>query len=158
MKDGKIVTKSSPDLIEKGIGTVYMTIGATTPGHDSLGTSNAEKMVNIVTPDTAQPVYTIVEIKGNDLILTTKQINGLVVDSFTIKGEALVEEEATDTTATDNDVTDADASDAPATDAPATDAPASPSNGCGSTVGVTSIALVALLGSCAIFATKKKED
>lgn len=152
MKDGKIVTKSSPDVIEKGIGTVYMTIGATTTGHDSLGTSNVEKMVNIVTPDSTQPVYTLVEIKGNDLILTTKQINGLVVDTFTIKGEALPEGETTETG------DDTPATDVPVTENDTTDTPAAEDKGCGAAVSAYSLAVVALIGTCTVFVTKKKED
>ena len=88
IKNGEIVTKANPDVIEKGSGTVYMTIGATTPSHDNIiGKTIVEEMATAITPDNTQSTYTVVSIEGNDLVLTTKQVNGLVLDSFVIEGE-----------------------------------------------------------------------
>ncbi len=99
MKDGEIVTKTSPDLIQQGTGTVYTTIGSTTLNHDSMGANTVEECVLMVTPDNHQAAYTVVSVENDRLVMTIKQLNGLVVDEFTILA---AEEPATqDTTAGD---------------------------------------------------------
>lgn len=81
MKDGKIVTKSVTDIIEKGIGTVYTTIGSTALNHDGISdSSNVEEMYNIVIPTAEQAAYTTVRVEDDDLIVTIKQLDGLVLD------------------------------------------------------------------------------
>ena len=147
MKDGAIVTKTSTDVIEKGTGTIYMTIGATTPSHSAIGTSTVEAMYKIMYSANEQPAYTTVSIKGNKLTFTTRQVNGLVLDSFVIRGEGV----------SDDELTDAPATDAP--DTPVTDATSSESNGgCGSSVSVAGLALVVTRASGVAFVAKKKED
>ena len=47
--------------------------------------------------------------------------------------------------------------DAPTTEAPVTEAPAE-EKGCGGSVGIAGLALVAALGTCTVFVAKKKED
>ena len=147
MKNGEIVTKTSPDLIQKGTGTVYVTVGATTTGHDSISENNVERMQNIVTPANDQPTYSLVSIKGTDLTFTIKQINGLVVDSFTLRSTedfgAGLEDEVPETE--------------PVTEAPTTEAPAE-KKGCKGSVSLAGVALVATLGTCTVFVAKKKED
>ena len=107
MKDGQIVTKTTTDVIEKGTGTIYATIGSTTTGHDSIGDTNVELMQTIISPDNAQAAYTTVSVKGNELTLTTKQLNGLVLDSFTIVANAEEEEpEVTEPEVTEPEVTE----------------------------------------------------
>ena len=181
MKDGKIATKSSPDLITKGTGTIYMTIGATTTGHDSIGSSTVEAMQTVISNAGTQPAYTTVTIKGTDLVLTTRQLDGLVLDSFTIRGtedfaeERPVVEETTEAPVTEAPATEAPTTEAPATEAPTTEAPTTeapeaevttapytdpveePAGGCGSTVGVAGLALVAALGTCTVFVAKKRD-
>ena len=147
MKDGKIVTKTSTDVIEKETGTIYMTIGATTPSHSAIGTSTVEAMYKILYSANEQPAYTTVSIKGNKLTFTTRQANGLVLDSFIIRGEGV----------SDDELTDAPATDAP--DAPVTDATSSENNGgCGSSVSIAGIVAVATLATGIAFVAKKKED
>ena len=242
MKDGEIVTKENPSVIEKGTGTIYTTIGSTTPSHDLLaGKTTVENMYNIVTPDNTQPTYTTVSIENGSLVFTTRQIDGLVVDSFTIVGEPedkepevtepevtepevtepeatepeatepettepeVTEPEVTEPEATEPEVTEPEATEPevtepevtePATTEPATTEPATTEaevttdaededeednedeesketadtkapettekaeekGGCGSSVSVAGIALVAVLGTCTVFVTKKKED
>ncbi len=87
MKDGKIVTKTSPDLIQQGTGTVYTTIGSTTITHDVLGNPNVEECMTVYTPESLQPTYTVVSVKEDKLVMTVKQINGYVVDEFTIAAD-----------------------------------------------------------------------
>ena len=175
MKNGEIVTKASPDLIEKGTGTVYMTIGSTTPDHDTLsGKTIVEKMCTVVTPDNTQPTYTTVSIENGSLTLTTRQLNGLVIDTFTIQGEDDVEESTTEEPTTEEPTTEEPTTEEITTDV-ADDTTKTPDDdsdesteeveddkgflaGCLGSVGVTGLALVATLGTCTAFITKKKED
>lgn len=73
--------------------------------------------------------------------------------------EAEVEEESTDATVTEAPVGDV-TEDVAATDAPATEAPTTEptKGGCGSSVSLAGLALVAALGTCTVFVAKKKED
>lgn len=85
---GEIATKKLTDLIPKGTGTIYTTIGSTALNHDGLGDAeNVEEMFSISIPQLTQPAYTTVSIDGDSIIVTTKQLNGLILDQFTIKDE-----------------------------------------------------------------------
>lgn len=84
-----------PDRIARGEGTVYVTIGATTPfSRDSLGDLNMDHIMTIVTPfstenyaaNTAQASYTNVSVKNDKLTVTIRQLDGLVLDQFSIEG------------------------------------------------------------------------
>ncbi len=66
------------------------------------------------------------------------------------------ENEDTEPEATDAPVTDAPKTEAPATEAPVTETP--DESGCGAAVSLAGIALVATLGTCTVFVSKKKED
>ncbi len=86
MKNGKIVTKAVDETIEKGIGTVYTTIGSTALNHDGANDAKYEEEIAILaTPTPTQPSYTTVSVKDDRIIVTVKQVNGFVLDSFTIK-------------------------------------------------------------------------
>ena len=169
MKNGEIVTKAVTDVIEKGVGTVYVTIGATTPSHTAMGTSTTEPLQSIVYHDNTQPAYTTVDIKNGKLVLTIRQINGLVIDTFTIQGEEEPDEVFPEDTTTQAPDTDTPATDDTSVDAPSgeadgtekvngTDTPATDGNSCGSSVSVVSLAVIAVLGTCTAFVAKKKED
>ncbi len=84
MKNGQIVTKANADTITKGSGTVYTTIGSTTLSHTAISDPNAEECLTAITPHSNQPTYAVVSVEGNELIVTVKQINGYVLDSFSI--------------------------------------------------------------------------
>ena len=87
MKDGKVTTKLVSDTIEEGTGTIYMTIGSCSLNHDGIiDTSYVEEMYLTATSTPQQAAYTIVDIKDGNLTVTTKQLNGLVLDQFTIVG------------------------------------------------------------------------
>ena len=95
MKGGKIVTKSYTDVVPKGTGTVYTTIGSTALNHDGVSDSqHVEEMFNVITPTATQSSYTIVKVTEKGLSVVSKQINGLVLDEFTIakEGEKPVED------------------------------------------------------------------
>ncbi|MBR2387176.1 MAG: metallophosphoesterase family protein [Clostridia bacterium] len=151
MKDGKIVTKTVDKVIDKEMGTIYVTIGATTPDHSAIAASTVETLQKLIFSANDQPVYTTVSIKGNKLTFTTRQINGLVLDTFTIKGEGVSDDELTEDVETN-------VPDVSATDAPATTPEGTGDTGCGSYISVAGLATVALLATCTSFVSKKKED
>ena len=76
-----------------------------------------------------------------------------IADPFPIRPETEAPTEAPVTEAP----TEAPVTEAPVTEAPATEAPAA-EGGCGSSVALAGIALVAALGTCTAFVAKKKED
>ena len=80
-----------------------------------------------------------------------------IADPFPVRPET--EAPATEAPVTEapaaDDVTEAPAGEA---DAPATEAPAAAEGGCGGSVAVAGLALVAALGTCTVFVAKKKED
>ena len=85
MKNGEIVTKTLTDTIPKGTGTIYATLGSTALNHDGTSdTAHVEEMFSITTPQLTQPTYTAVSVENDQLVVTVKQANGLVVDQFTI--------------------------------------------------------------------------
>lgn len=84
MKNGAIATKTAGDLIPQGVGTIYSTIGATTLLHDQIGDPNVEQCTAIVNSVGTQPTYTAITVKDNKIAVTTKQVNGLVIDEFII--------------------------------------------------------------------------
>ena len=85
MKNGEIVTKTAGDTILKGTGTVYTTIGSTSTSHDGISdVSHVEEMFVVAIPTAEQAAYTVVDVAEDDLVVTTKQLNGLVLDRFTI--------------------------------------------------------------------------
>ena len=90
MKNGEIVTKAVESTIPKGIGTIYTTIGATKGSHTSFTnyTEYDETAQLVVTPVKEQPTYTTVSVSGDKLTVTIKQVNGFVVDTFTIDENA----------------------------------------------------------------------
>ena len=67
------------------------------------------------------------------------------------------EAEETEAATTEAPATEAATTAAPATKAPETEAPEA-KGGCGASVSVAGIALVAALGACTAFVAKKKED
>ena len=85
IKDGKVVSKNITDTIEKGVGTVYTTVGATTTNHDGLSAGIKDNYYLAFTPDLSQPAYTTVTVQDSALKVTVKQVNGLVIDEFVIE-------------------------------------------------------------------------
>ncbi len=85
MKDGGIVTKTSPDSIRKGTGTVHVTVGSTTLSHDDMGDPNMEYCMLIHTPPNEQATYTTVSVEEARIEVVIKQLDGYVVDRFVIE-------------------------------------------------------------------------
>ena len=84
-----------------------------------------------------------------------------VIVDFLI-GEEKEEESATEEVTTEEVTTEVPATEVPTTEVLATEAPTTDvveeEGGCGSTVGIAGLALVAALGTCTVLAAKKKED
>ena len=89
-KPGKILSEafvnSDPNRIVRNQGTVYVTVGSTVTTHDSMGNPNMDQLMLIATPEKSQAAYTSVTVSENSLTMTIKQLDGLVLDSFTIEG------------------------------------------------------------------------
>ncbi len=86
MKNGTAVrTNGDPDLITKGEGTVYSIVGATATNHDVLKDNLNENYVSVFSPASEMPVYAVVDVADDTLTYTVKQLDGFVVDQFTIE-------------------------------------------------------------------------
>ena len=81
-----------------------------------------------------------------------------VTPSTDTETDPVTTEPATTEPAVTEPSTEAPTTEAPATTAPNTDPVPEPAGGCGSTVGLAGLALVAALGTCTVFVAKKKED
>lgn len=116
MKNGKIVTKAVDSKIEKGLGTIYTTIGATKPDHTNFSSykTHDESASLVVTPADAQPTYTTVSVNDSKILVTIKQVNGFIVDSFTIRDSSVAEIPFSSETKNNNTTSDNTSSKAPA--------------------------------------------
>lgn len=87
MKGGQIVTKQISDTIPQGTGTIYTTIGSSSIYHDGLTDgSHVKEMFLVAISEAQQAAYTVIDVKDGNLTLTTRQLNGLILDQFTITG------------------------------------------------------------------------
>ena len=106
--------------------------------------------------------YSLLWVTGNifdDVVAAENEVNTFVPDMILFtEAPVIVEPESTEAPTTNAPATDAPTTDAPATEAPATEAPAAEEKGCGGSVSVAGLALVAALGTCTVFVAKKKED
>ena len=91
MRDGKIVTKAVDNTIKTGLGTIYATLGVIKPSPSKRipyngyeGLTFDETSAVVATSAIFLPTYTTVNVTGDKLTVTTKQVDGLVVDRFTI--------------------------------------------------------------------------
>ena len=80
--------------ITRRFGTVYTTIGSTYVAHDNLGSHTEEELMTIVTSAKSQAAYTTVTVTDNELKVTTKQLNGYVLDEFSITDKDAVNDGA----------------------------------------------------------------
>lgn len=103
MKNGEIVTRENPNLVTKGSGTVYMLIGATALNHDRIGDyPNIEEQAVVISNVGEQPTYTVFNVTENSIEVTVKQVNGLVLDEFSIVEVEEEEEKPEDIVYTDD--------------------------------------------------------
>lgn len=89
MKNGAVVTKEGIDTIAQGTGTVYAMLSATCAWNSELPDVNPAKFATIsgLERDIPQSVYSVIDISNDKLTMTTKMINGLVLDSFSIAAD-----------------------------------------------------------------------
>lgn len=84
IKNGEVVRKNNPDVITKGEGTVYSILGSTTTNHQHVDETVSPNMLMAYTPKDEIPVYGYATVTDSTLTYTVKQLDGLVVDEFTI--------------------------------------------------------------------------
>ncbi len=86
MKNGAVVTKENIDTVAQGTGTVYAMLSATCAWNSELPDANPAKFATIsgLERNIPQSVYSVIDVSDNKLTMTTKMINGLVLDSFSI--------------------------------------------------------------------------
>ena len=94
MKDASIATKKYTDVIPKGVGTVYTTIGSTSRLSNRLEIPDTDELITVYTPHTDQPTYTNVSVDNDRIKVSIKQINGYVIDEFIIGKDTDSENEA----------------------------------------------------------------
>ena len=105
MKNGEIVRKDNLEVINKGEGTVYMLIGATALNHDPInynGYTNEENQAVAISNVGTQPSYAVFNVSETSIEVTVKQVNGLVLDKFSIVEPEEEKTESEDITYTDN--------------------------------------------------------
>jgi hypothetical protein len=172
MKDGEIVTKQNPDEIQKGTGTIYTTIGSTALNKDGTGdASNVEEMMVIAIPDPEQATFTTVEVSDEKLSVVTKQLNGLVLDSFSIIADPSDDKPGDDNPGDDqpgetdkptetDKPNETDKSGAENTEKPTEDmgTPDPKKKGCGSSLELVSIVAIASLGFGVTARNRKSRD
>ena len=83
IRNGEIVVTQDPDVIPKGAGTVYSTVGSTVTAHDHLQDS-IEECLLVNGLDDSQATCTVVHADQNSLTVEVRSLNGLVADAFTI--------------------------------------------------------------------------
>ena len=85
INNGEIASKNNLDVVTKGEGTVYMLVGASAYNHDRFDDLvNTEETAVVVTQEKTQSSYAVFEVTENSLKVTVKQLDGLVLDTFTI--------------------------------------------------------------------------
>ena len=102
MKNGEIVDKTSPDIVTKGTGTIYVTIGSTTYNKETF-CPNPEMLLNVSLPYSEQPTYTSVEVDDGEITVVIRQLNGFEIDRFTLVNTTASDDGNTDDT-TDTEV------------------------------------------------------
>ena len=93
INNGEIAKKDNLDVINKGDGTIYMLVGASAYNHDRFDDYvNSEETAVIVTQEKTQSSYAVFSVTENSITVTVKQLDGLVLDTFTIVDKEEAEE------------------------------------------------------------------
>ena len=88
IKNGEAVSTDNLDKITKGEGTVYMLVGAGALNHDRLDDyPNTKETAVIVSQEKVQATYAVFNVTENSIEVAVKQVDGLVLDRFTIVDE-----------------------------------------------------------------------
>lgn len=86
IKNGSVTTKENPDTIQQGSGTVYAMIGAACAHAGDMPATVPDmfRTVTSIENGDLSGTHAIISIEGDTLKMTTKKIDGLVIDEFTI--------------------------------------------------------------------------
>ena len=84
MRNDSIVTKKNTDTIKKGTGTVYTILGSAGPKRYDAAVNTKEYAAFLKATKSSLPTYTIFNVDNDSIDVVTKQINGVLVDKFTI--------------------------------------------------------------------------
>lgn len=84
MKSGTIQTRENTDVIIEDSGVVYFIPGAAANKRYDDITTSPSYMSNIVNTVTSQPTYAVLNVTEDKIEVVTKQINGEVLDIFSI--------------------------------------------------------------------------
>ena len=86
MKNGSIVTKNTPESVDKGEGAVYYIPGAAANKRYS-DVGKPDYMATLTNTAQSQPTYTVFDVSDEMLSAFTYQLDGTLVDSFSIVGK-----------------------------------------------------------------------
>lgn len=91
IKNGSVTTKENPDNILQGSGTVYAMVTAACAWNGDMPDNTPEYFRTVTTLDKGDlsGSYTTISIEGDTLTMTTKKIDGYVIDEFTITHQEL---------------------------------------------------------------------
>ena len=84
IRNGEIVTKENPSTIKKGTGTVYTILGSAGPKRYDDTSTKSPYCAFFYKSEKLLPTYTIFKVSENKIEAVTKQIDGVVVDTYTI--------------------------------------------------------------------------
>ena len=84
IRNGEIVTKENPSTIKKGTGTVYTILGSAGPKRYDDTSTNSPYCAFFYKSEKLLPTYTTFKVSENKIEAVTKQIDGVVIDTFTI--------------------------------------------------------------------------
>ena len=88
MRGDSIVTKLNLDTVTKGTGTVYNILGSVGPKRYDMITNTPECLAVLNATLATQPTYTVFKVDGDSIDVVTKQMNGLVIDEYSIVEKA----------------------------------------------------------------------
>ncbi len=91
IKNGTVTTRENPDTITQGSGTVYAMITAACAWNGDMPDNTPEYFRTVTTLDKGDlsGSYATISISGDELTMTTKKIDGYVIDEFTITHQEL---------------------------------------------------------------------
>ena len=84
IRNGEIVTKENPSTIKKGTGTVYTILGSAGPKRYDDTSTESPYCAFFYKSEKTLPTYTTFKVSENKIEAVTKQIDGVVVDTYTI--------------------------------------------------------------------------
>ena len=84
MRGDVIVTKESIDTVTKGTGTIYNILGSSGLKRYDMIANTPEWFAVLNATSANQPTYTVFKVDSDSIDVVTKQMNGLIVDEYSI--------------------------------------------------------------------------